>query len=89
MKFFLIVLHSLCQIFHMEMFRGLFSVRFVFWEIISTEGGISGVAKKPIYRLKSYSNEKMLRRIFQDELSTSNFTERGDSQRGKNCLEGI
>jgi hypothetical protein len=47
--------------FYMDMFRGkypgAFSVRFVLWGIVSTEGGISGVTEKPIHRLKSYSNK--------------------------------
>jgi hypothetical protein len=36
------------------------------------------LAATQCYRLKAYSNEKRLRRVFQGESSTSNFTERGE-----------
>ena len=56
------------------MFWGLFSARFDFCEIFSTEGGIFGVIEKLIRELKSYSNERMLGGILQAESSASNFT---------------
>ena len=63
LTFFLIVLHSLCQIVHVRsswiIIRGLFSACFDFQETISKEGAFWSDQKSDC-RLKSYSNENAM-----------------------------
>jgi len=92
MKFFLVVLHSFCQIFHVDMFRVNYpgAIFCVFWfpgYYFLLKGAFMEWSRNWL-SIKSYKNERLLRRYFQAESSARNLAGREDSQRGWNCLVG-